>query len=88
MHMGKIAMEVSSEFRRVSLLPWLSMHSDEESFRSELSTTGMRSVIDGRVDPMGSPRYVNGMVPISHCQIFASCVASELSKLMGISTDL
>lgn len=54
-----------TEFTKVSLDPRSSNEAAEESLRSTDATSGMRSVTDGLVVPMGKPRYVNGKVPIA-----------------------
>ena len=68
-HMVYIIREVITEFTNLSFDLRSSKATAEESFRSSDATRGMRAVTVGLVVPIGSPRYVNGMDPITHPKI-------------------
>jgi hypothetical protein len=51
---------------------------------STLSIIGARSSIFGLVVPMGKPRYVKGIDPISHPKVFPISSAEVKSKLKNL----
>lgn len=59
----------------------------EESLLSVELTNGMKSWIKGQALPMGSPRYVNGIVPTEQPKMDAILSMREASRLIGMSVD-
>ena len=87
-HMGYIISKVINEFNRVSLLPWFSIHREEDSLRSTFLTTAIRSDTDGLVVTIGSPKFVNSTDPMEHCSICANWFTRSSYTLRGIIIDL
>ena len=59
------------EFKRANFPACDMRESVEDKLLSTELTRGIRSCMVGRDVPKGSPRYVNGMVPIVHPKIEA-----------------
>jgi hypothetical protein len=81
--MANVTSGVIAELTYVSLPPYVSQRAELESLLSTAHTIGIKSSTVGRVVPIGSPMYVNGIAPTLQPISVAKVFARSTEMLIG-----
>lgn len=84
----KVGSEVKTELTICNFPAWERKREVLTNLLSHLVTSGRKSSILGLVSPRGSPRYVNGRLPIEHPKVAARCLVLSSVRLIGTNMDL